>query len=144
MTTRRIHTNTKIFFPDPYVVRLEYPDDTVESATVDFMKVRRRAYKNITGTWGHSILQVELVEQPTDENLSPPSPLTFYLHDNKKFVPRAYFCFKDELDVLQFKLSVDARAIQVHMWPSLKFTIHEYIEESEGDPNDSFLFVHKE
>jgi len=133
MTTRRIHTNTKIFFPDPYVVRLEYPDDTIESANIDFMKVRRRAYKNITGTWGHSALQGELVTQAKNENAPVITGAGYYLYDDTKFVPRAYFCFMDEMDVLQFRLSVDARAIQVYMWPSLKFTIHEYVEETEED-----------
>jgi hypothetical protein len=135
MTNRRIHTNTKIFFPNPYVVRLEYPDDTVESATPDFMKVRRRAYKQITGTWGHSLLQGELVTMAKDEK--PPAPVLsplaglFVYTDNTKFIPRAYFCFEDEMDVLQFRLSVDARAIQVYMWPKLMFTIHEFVTEED-------------
>ncbi len=133
MTIRRIYSNSKIFFPNPHVIRLEYPDETIESANADFMKVRRRAYKTITGTWGHSILQGELVTLPKDENAPKVTGAGYFLYDNTIFVPRAYFCFADEMDVLQFKLSVDARAIQVHMWPQLNFTIHEYVEETEGD-----------
>lgn len=126
---RRIHTNSKIFFPDPYIVRIEYPDQTEESCSSEFIKMRRKTYKLIRGTWGHTNLETEMIGNPNDTRIySSVTPMGNF------FMPRAYFCFQGEMDVLQFRLSINTRAIQVHMWPStLKFTIHEYYADTEED-----------
>lgn len=139
--TKRLHTQTKIFFSNPYVVRLEFSGQTVESVGDEFRKICRRAYKCIGGTWGHSKLEYENVSTGGE----PPPPLhvigpngiaqvniAALFNTGMEMIPRAYFCFKDELDVLQFKLSVDARAIQVKMWPERWFTIHEVVETDES------------
>jgi hypothetical protein len=140
--TKRLHTRTKIFFPNPYVVRLEYPGATLESAGDDFRKLCRKAYRLIDGTWGHSKLDYE---QSKKADAGPSVPLHIMspaghqvvninalFQNDIEFVPRAYFCFKDELDVLQFRLTVEARAIQVKMWPEQYFTIHEVVETDES------------
>jgi len=143
--TKLLHTRTKIFFPDPYVVRMEYgADTTMDSAESDYRKVTRNAYKLIQGTWGYTKLEYEQSQTKNDHNhVAPPGPNHFngmnqaqilgtLFSPDWSHVLRGYLCFKDELDALQFRLSIDTRAIQVRMWPSRWFTIHEVVEENES------------
>jgi hypothetical protein len=44
---------------------------------------------------------------------------------------RGYICFADELDALQFRLSISAGSRQVKMWPERWFTIHEVVDVDE-------------
>jgi len=134
MISKRLHTRTKIFFPDPYVVRLEYGDSPVFDAEADYGRTIRNAYKLISGTWGYSNLEHELTqiknEAPVVSGMFNGVNITSF--DNSwGHIPRGYLCFKDELDVLQFRLSIDTRAIQVKMWPKRWFTIHEVVETDE-------------
>jgi hypothetical protein len=117
---KRIHTASKIFFPNPIVVRLDFTEVAADMAGVELLKIRKRAYKLIYGTWGHSGLEY-------DSFMGSDGSYNSYA--------RAYFCFSDEMDALQFRLTVDSRAIQVKMWPkSITFTIHEYTDEPAGPP----------
>ncbi len=118
MTQRRIHTRSKIFFPNPHVIRIDYGvDATNVSALRDWTTITRRAYRVITGTWGHSTLEHEVLGDMKTTDLISHS-----------LVQRGYMCFADELDVLQFRLSVSSKAYRVHMWPERLFTIHEMVE----------------
>ena len=139
-----LHTRTKIFFPDPYVVRMEYSHEiSMDQAEADYRKVTRNAYRLIHGTWGYSKLEYEQV-QVKDEHghRAPPGPAHFngmnqqqvlssLFNTDWAHVMRGYLCFKDELDALQFRLSIDTRAMQVNMWPTRWFTIHEMVETDE-------------
>lgn len=136
---KKIHTNSKIFFPDPYVVRVEYSDDTsFDDASKKYREIVRRAYKVIQGTWGYSALVYENVKVPEQRNNQALANVNGMnqqiLHSifdtDYLVIPRGYVCFREEADALQFRLSIDTTSRQVHMWPATaKFTIHEYIED---------------
>jgi len=134
MTRRLLHTRTKIFFPDPYVVRLEYGDVPRFDAESDYRKVIHNAYRLIGGTWGYSNLEYEMTqiksEAPVVSGIFNGVNITS-LDNSWEHLPRCYFCFKDELDALQFRLSISTRAIQVRIWPERWFTIHEVVETDE-------------
>ncbi len=115
---RRLHTNVKIFFPNPYVVRLEHDDAAFDQHPISFMKLTSRVRKVIQGTWGFSRPEFEVVGSPHGV-------------DPWKTICRSYWCFKDEIDALQFRLMLDSRATQVRMWPERVFTIHETVETDE-------------
>lgn len=140
MITKLLHTRTKIFFSNPYVVRIEYKDNQSESdIRTDYRKITRNAYKLITGTWGYSELEHEFITPRSPNpallagsNGTSMNQVLWALSDDSIFVYRGYFCFKDELDALQFRLTIDTRAIQVKMWPTLWFTIHEIVEIDES------------
>lgn len=125
--TKRIHPNSRIFFSNPYVLRLT-PEESMQM-DADWRSLTRKAYKQIAGTWGHTALSTEYI-QPyiafsgmNAQQLAAPFTCNTY----KK---RGYFCFKDELDALQFRLMVDSAAVRVHIWPSnCKFTIYEYVDD---------------
>jgi len=140
--TKLLHSRSKIFFPNPYVVRVEYlsnqPEYVIEA---DYRRVTRRAYKLIQGTWGYSPLDTDVIQIKNDHgHTSPPGSnhfngmsqhqiMTSLFDPDWQTVYRGYCCFKDELDALQFRLSIDTRAIQVVMWPkNIVFTIHEVME----------------
>jgi hypothetical protein len=133
--TKRYHAPDKIFFSNPYVIRVSYSKDIPESTTDEnYRKVVRQAYKLIKGTWGHTALEYESFSTQKE---SPPAAPAFTINSlfdsNYVLERRGYFCFKDEMDALQFRLSIDTNSVHVHMWPSeRKFTIHEYIEPDES------------
>lgn len=143
--TKLLHTRSKIFFPDPYVVRMEYSHDILwDEAAIDYRKVTRNAYKLIHGTWGYSALQSEQIKVK-DENVRVCQPYPAFFNGINQVqiigalfdvdwvqVSRGYLCFKDELDALQFRLSIDTRAMEVKMWPACWFTIHEVVETDES------------
>lgn len=140
---KRYHGNTKIFFPNPYVLRVSYPRDMTESQVeAKHGELRRRTHRLIKGTWGHSPISTETVQVKNDHGHSaPPGPghyagmapgmvIVSLFDPDYSLEKRGYFCFKDEIDALQFKLSLDSNAIHVHMWPSeLQFIIHEVVED---------------
>lgn len=140
--TRKLHTRTKIFFPNPHVVRLEYNSSTnIDVAEREHRQVCKQAYKLISGTWGYTKVEIETVpvnpEVPTvpthvmGPNGVPVVNIAALFQGDMNFSSRAYFCFADELDLLQFRLTVDTRAIQVKMWPERWFTIHEVSESDD-------------
>ena len=137
MTTKIIHTNTKIFFPNPQVYRVEFSLENTSDSDVEaeYRKMTRATYRQIKGTWGHSMLQSELIKM-TYEDLehnglnTSLAALAAILSDNTRHVKRGYFCFSDELDVLQFKLTNGVPIIKLEMWPSnILYTIHEFTND---------------
>lgn len=128
--TKRIHVNSRIYFPRPYVVRLSYLDGAIDQSEADWRALMRRTYRVMTGTWGHTALEFESYQPENHHNNSGSinSLASLFVSD---FVSelRGYVCFENELDALQFRLTLDTRSIKVNMWPdSRKFTIHEVIE----------------
>jgi hypothetical protein len=139
---KRLHTNSKISFPNPYVVRVEYlaADNSFEWSMSDYRKSIKQAYRLIEGTWGYSTLEIESISVRSIEEINQiglngmnqaqifaaifdPSTVTAY---------RAYVCFQNELDAMQFRLTISSRAMHVIMWPERKFTIHEVISADES------------
>ena len=142
---RKLHSCSNIFFSDPYVVRMEYspnqPDLEIEA---EYRKVTRSAYKLIRGTWGYSPLEHETVQVKNDHGHQHPPGVTQFngmsqqqilstiFNPDWHIIRRAYLCFKDEADALQFRLSISTKAIQVKIWPkNVTFTIHEITESDE-------------
>lgn len=127
MIRHRIHSGSKIFFPDPYVVRVEYaiPGDYSEDMR-NFQKLTRATYKLIKGTWGYCMPEEEQVDGFS--KLDKSGQLSFSFNENYKQMLRGYFAFKEEMDALQFRLSIDVTSVRVNIWPYRYFTIHEYIE----------------
>ena len=117
--TRRLHTLSKIFFDNPYVVRVEYTGGPIginDAFEKHYNSLCKKIYTLMEGTWGHSPLICDVF---TEDDLSI------------RFTVRGYFIFKDEMDALQFRLSCDITNVRLLMWPSkLKFTIHEFVEDS--------------
>ena len=123
--TRRYHSNSRIFFDNPYVVRTSYEHTQLQSSVeAAHRTLTRKTYKLCQGTWGHSTIVGETVYK----NARAPDKIDA-LFDDCYFEYRAYFCFKHELDALQFRLTLDTSAVHVHMWPSdTRFIIHEVVE----------------
>jgi len=142
MMVKKLHTNTKIFFPDPYMVRIEFADTVQHEAEAEYRKITRSAYKLIKGTWGYTQLEYESWQTKNDTEPYDPvltttsaslSNIFSSLFDNNYITRlRGYICFADEMDALQFRLSISARSQQVTMWPKREFTIHEVVEIDES------------
>lgn len=132
MIRHRIHSGSKIFFPDPYVVRVEYPIPGDYSEDMrNFQKLARTTYKLIKGTWGYCMPEEEQVDGFS--KLDKHGQLSFAFNEHYRQMLRGYFAFKEEMDALQFRLSISVTSVRVNMWPHRKFTIHEYTEEVEDD-----------
>jgi hypothetical protein len=112
MYKKKIHTNVKINFPDPYVIRLEYKGD---SSTLTFNDFKKQVYKSVQGTWGYSPLKIA----SDMYNFNFPISLA------------SYWCFKDKTDALMFTLLAGEKASRVFIWPATTFTIHEEVEFAE-------------
>lgn len=136
-----LHTRTKIFFPNPYVVRIEYGNNIpMDRNEADYRKIIRNTYKLTHGTWGYSGLGYE---QTNDYNTLSIIQANFNGLNQQNIINplfgierinslRGYLCFTDELDALQFRLSVGTNTTQVKMWPArCFFTIHELVETDE-------------
>jgi hypothetical protein len=127
------------------MLRLDYGDTPFTEALSEFTKSTRKAYRLISGTWGYSTLEYEVAQVKNDHNhVAGPGPNHFngmnnnqvivsLLDPDYKQMPRAYLCFEDELDALQYRLSMGSvKATHVVMWPTRKFTIHEVVETDES------------
>lgn len=122
MTLRRMHTHVKINFADPYVVRVEYKSESEDNAQKKYREIIRKTYRTINGMWGYSRLNFEEIFES-----AVVGPIT--IKRNCSYTDYAYVCFKEELDALQFCLSLDGTAKRVTMWPSrIFFTIHECLD----------------
>lgn len=153
MRTKALHTNTKLFFSDPYVVRLEYKNiHAMFQEDEDYRKITRATYKLIEGTWGYSKLVNDVIRVKNEHgHLFPPGPHHFdgmtqsqtmasLFDPDWQTVRRGYFCFKDELDALQFRLTINVNAVQVVMWPkNILFTIHEVTETNDTNNASNIL-----
>lgn len=134
--TWNLHTNIKIPFKDPYVVRIQY-DETVSGIDDQkhFRDLTKKTRKTIHGSWGFSYPELEKIPVPVEELAqTTSSPTVVFYSDSFKYLNRGYFCFNDEIDALQFRLGLgsDIKAVQVVMWPKNRlFTIHEVVETDE-------------
>jgi hypothetical protein len=116
--TKQLYTGAKIPFDKPYVLLLDH--DTADLA--DFSKILKSARSNITGSWGHSYPEQETLWSHIQDR-SPG------MYPTLEFRTRSYWVFRDEIDALQFRLSVK-ESIHVHMWPSrTKFTVYIVTDE---------------
>jgi hypothetical protein len=125
--TKKLHVRTKIFFDNAYVVRVDHEEAGTsfnDPLPKSFTDLRSRAYKLIEGTWGFSRPVHEFIRGESD------GTALSSLFDGKS-VLRSYWCFKSDIDALQFRLMAGNGAKQVHLWPEKWFTIHEVVESNE-------------
>jgi hypothetical protein len=133
--TKKLYTKSKIFFLDPYVVMVEYKDTTLDMALRLHQTAMRTANKCIHGTWGYTTISEELVQLAPDNKVK--NSMSWLFGNDAMMVCRAYVCFKNEIDALQFRLSLNTSAHQVLMWPSnATFTIFEHTEVSDDETSD--------
>lgn len=130
--SRKIHIRVKIPFKNPYVVMVTHEDAEFHTngghTSPSFNKIKKQSYKLIKGTWGFAQAELEQIANP-----NAPSH-TFVGWYGSHIGLRSYWCFKDEIDALQFRLMVGNDAKQVFMWPDRFFTVHEYLEDNEVSP----------
>lgn len=136
---RLLHTNSKIFFNNPYVLRIELGEASFEEARREYRTIIRSAYKRLQGTWGHSAPTAEHVRVKFDhpkqkypnqyEGMTQNEMMNAIMNPDWKMMQRAYLCFANEEDALQFRLSCTKTCLHVSMWPETIFTIHESVEE---------------
>ena len=108
MYKKKIYTNVKINFPNPYVIRIKS-----NSNILSFNDLKKQVYKSVQGTWGYST--------PTLEGNIFDFPI----------IMTSYWCFKDKTDALMFTLLAGEKASRVLIWPATTFTIHEEVEFAE-------------
>lgn len=130
---RLVHVNKKIFFPNPYVVRVSYGSNP-GNAPSEHIKITRSTYRLIKGTWGAGNLTEEVIQGEIDKISPQPNNngwlIASIFNSNWRTEWCAYFCFKDEIDALQFRLGIPEGAKHVKMWPKQLFTIHEVIDDA--------------
>ncbi len=139
--SKRLYTETKIFFSNPYVISVDH-ESSIPEAEASFRKLKKYAIKNIHGTWGFcQFIEDEFLQIKNDFNhQAPPGPRHFFgmtqeqqiesLFDPDYItVKRSYWCFKDELDALQFRLMIGTKAQHVTVWPSKYFSIYDYSDD---------------
>ena len=123
--TLRMHFNSSMFLPSPYVVRIKHTDSTRDNLNLsEFIKYRKIAKEQIKSTWGYSNPAFEIIKTNNEQVLS------FFGHNVTYNMPveecHSYWIFTDEADALQFRLTA-GESIHMHMWSSkIKFTIYEY------------------
>ena len=117
--TKKIHVRTKIFFSNPYVVRIDHNTDDGLGSTAGFRKIKTQAYKSIQGTWGWSPPEYEIIKKD-DKKI-----VNHWAGIFDESILRSYWCFANDLDALQFRLMIGNNASQVYMWPERWFTIYE-------------------
>ena len=126
----KLHIASRMFLTNPYVIRVKHPESVSydNQNLSEFRKLLKTAKSQITDTWGYSNPIFEIVKSEWEEitvrnqsqlNYSPPVQEC-----------HSYWVFTNELDALQFRLSVGENALQMHMWPkNIQYTITEYIED---------------
>ena len=132
---KRLYTKTKIFFPNPYVVRLDHEEHDATIVSSSYRSALKMARKNIHGTWGYCTPEHEIIRtiSPSDFNAMPVANQINALFQGAGDVKmRSYWCFADEMDALQFRLAVGTAATHVNMWPERWFTIQEVAETDES------------
>lgn len=111
---RILHTNSGIFFKNPYVISVLHNHINYRSEFNDLLK---RVRKIDLKTWGYSVPYIDYNPRK---------------HQNAGFLidhsVNSYWCFQDHSDALQFRLMVK-ESKRVFLWSKLlKFTISEFCE----------------
>ena len=121
----KLHIASRMFLSNPYVVRVKHPESVSHENIKlgEFRKMLKTAKTQITDTWGYSNPEFEIVKTAGEilvlfGSVSVDMPVSEC---------HSYWVFTNEMDALQFRLSVGENALQMHMWPTnIKYTIYEY------------------
>jgi hypothetical protein len=125
----RFHINSRMFISNPYVIRVTHPECTSpENMRLgEFRKMLKTAKSQITDTGGYSNPEFEIIKSNITTNISLQK-----FWDAPSVQCHSYWVFTNELDALQFTLSVGENALKMHIWPTnVKYTITEYIEDTD-------------
>lgn len=124
-----MHFASKMFIPNPYVVRVEYKKGNgVDMDIADFRKILKKVRPLIYATWGYTDPVWEKISNTDDS--TPVIVGANFTWRAPDFYLRSYWVFSDELDALQFRLSVGESAQKMQIWPkNTKFTIIEFIND---------------
>jgi len=128
----KLHIASRMFLTNPYVVRVKHPESiSYENQNLsEFRKMLKLAKTQITDTWGYSNPAFEIVKTEWEEVKTHNQ--AWINHSPTVIECHSYWVFTNELDALQFRLSVGENAIQMHMWPTnIKYTITEYFEDTD-------------
>ena len=133
--TKRLFTQSKIYFNNPYVVRVDHEDAVGfawgELESVSYRTLVKQIRNSIHGTWGYSKQIMEQTPVDSAANISFNNVFGTMATSYSKSIICSYWCFKDEMDALQFRLTIGNNARQVLMWPDrIRFTIYELIEDN--------------
>lgn len=109
---KKIHINESIFIKNPHVY---YVVCTSAMSTT----IKSYCHKHLSETWGYT----DLVFSPSEFRYD------IINNNTRKFknVYSFFLFFSSEESVLQLKLSHDVDLKKVKMWPSRRFTIHEFL-----------------
>ncbi len=123
MSSRRLRTNSPIFFNAVYVIRVEFaPNIEFVDATIQFTSMNRKAFSSMIGTWGFSRLFDETTEDYSDS--------TSWFKYSESIRRRGYVCFAEEADAMCYRLTHNITMQRVHIWPKkATFTISEFIPD---------------
>lgn len=112
MRLKKVHVKTKIFFKDPYVIKVIFNIHQADHIS-QFQSMVSSVRKSKGDTWGYIPPEMEVINPETFEfNLS------------------SYWVFKDKMDAASFMLKYGDISTHIHMWrASLAFTIHEMTDE---------------
>ncbi len=122
----KLHLQSKMIIPDPYIVRVTYESPGVPLSSYNlgpFRKYLTQLKSMVKDTWGYSNPEWETEKQEQEFVYGK-----LWVQPNFHF--RSYWMFTNELDALQCRLTIGTESQQVFMWPSnIKFTITEYLED---------------
>ena len=113
------------------MIRVDLPDDNIGLGMSNnhYRKMIKMARQNIQGTWGYSSAIYEPRYTPSEYKTLVAGQQLSLLFEGSTAL-RAYFCFEDETDALQFRLAINESAIRVFMWPATtEFTITEFVSD---------------
>ena len=128
---KKLHLNKKIFFENPRVLQVQFDGRmNYDNVKIEYRKLCFQTHKKMIGTWGYSDLRIEHLgkapETVTVQGFNGTSTPGYVFYDVDVFY-RGYVCFKEETDLLFFKLYSTAPTKLVKIWPETFFTIHEVI-----------------
>ena len=121
---------SRMFLKDPYVVRVVHPESPTPSNVNlgEFRKMLKVAKSQITDTWGYSNPRFETIKSDAVQAVAFNGQQMNWLNPIDRC--HSYWVFTNEMDALQFRLTVGDNAMQMHMWPqSVRFTITEYYND---------------
>ncbi len=126
----KLHIASKMFLQNPYVVRVRHPEcpNELNIRLGEFRKMLKTAKTQIADTWGYSNLTFEVIKSDSVRAVAfNGQAMNFFIPSSEC---HSYWVFTNELDALQFRLSIGENALQMHMWPTnIKFTITEYYDD---------------
>ena len=126
----KLHIASRMFLSDPYVVRVKHPESvSYENQNLtEFRRLLRTAKLMIRDTWGYSNPQFEIIKSDSIQAVAFNGQVIPWLNPVSEC--HSYWIFTNEMDALQFRLTIGENALQMHMWPkNIKYTITEYYND---------------